>query len=153
MASTNTTPSFQTLSRDQLRSLKATRDEKNRLDKIDKIIKNICDKVYERATFTKKTYLIKPIIETSDNYKFYKDNIIDILSGLESKFPDSSIEFKIITWGITGSCGWYWIRGDFPNSIKKKYYDKRQYYDTSKISKTQRKYIYVATSECILINW
>jgi len=153
MASTNTTPSFQTLSRDQLRSLKATRDEKNRLDKIDKIIKNICDKVYKRATFTKKTYLINPIIETSDNYKFYKDNIIDILSGLESKFPDSSIQLKTVAWGITGSCGWYLIRGYFPNSIKKKYYDNRQYYDTSKISKTQRKYIYVATSECILINW
>ncbi len=134
MASSNTIPSFQTLSRDELRSLRARHYEKKRLDKIDKIIKNICRKVYERARFTKKTYLICPIETNKESpiYKFVMDNMADILSRLQSRFPDSSIQLKTVAWGVTNN---------------------RQFYDTSKISKTQRKYIYVATSECILINW
>ena len=134
MASSNTIPSFQTLSRDELRSLRARHYEKKRLDKIDKIIKNICRKVYARARFTKKTYLICPIETNKESpiYKFAMDNMADILSRLQSRFPDSSIQLKTVAWGVTNN---------------------RQFYDTSKISKTQRKYIYVATSECILINW
>jgi hypothetical protein len=133
MASSNIMPSVTPISRDKLRSLKAENDEKIHIYEIQKIVGEISKNVIKRASKTNKTYLIQPIVETYRNYKFLKDNMIDILSGLQSKFPDSSIELKTITWWISSK--------------------NHQYYDTTKISKTGRKYLFTGTSECILISW
>ena len=88
------------ITRDEMRGLKAKKDEESRLREINILVNNI----YTRTILTAQ--------QTSElSFKFhiqhpaYEKNITDILSALQVLFPDCLVEYKNLCQGLDGK--WY----------------------------------------------
>ena len=109
--------------------LKAKKEEEKRIESVQRVVIQL----YTLAVQTAQTSTVTSysFIIMNSEYKFYKDNIEDILSGLQTLFPGCAIKFVNMCMGYDG---------------------KR--YDVSTIDEKMLPFINQAkTFECILIDW
>ena len=92
--------SLKPITRDEMRGLKAKKDEENRLREINSIVKEIYNMTIRNAEQTSEL-----------SFKFHiknpahEKNITDILSALQVLFPDCLVEYKNQCQGLDGK--WY----------------------------------------------
>lgn len=92
----------QPISRNDLQQLKLKTDEQNRVNQINQIVNHIYSTVINQAktqTITTYNYHIQRHLH---NQIFYEQNKDDIISNLKILFPDSSIDYKILSRGNDG---------------------------------------------------
>jgi len=90
----------QPFSRQELKQLKAKKDEQNRLNEINQIVNHIYSSVVsvaESKTITSYNYQIQQHYST-----FCEKNKDDIINGLKTLFPDCSIDYKMLSRGNDG---------------------------------------------------
>ena len=92
--------SLKSITRDEMRGLKAKKDEENRLREINNIVNEIYRKTIETAERTSDLSLKYPI-----QHPTYEKNITDILSALQVLFPECLVEYKNQCLGLDGK--WY----------------------------------------------
>jgi hypothetical protein len=92
--------SLKPITRDEMRGLKAKKDEENRLREINRIVKEIYNMTIQKAEQTSESSFKYPIQHPS-----YEKNITDILSGLQVLFPECLVEYKNLCQGLDGN--WY----------------------------------------------
>ena len=90
--------------RDEMRQLKSKTDEENRLKMVDYYINTIYKFVIQAAKTSTKTQWRTEFHNEHGGQafdgKFIITNIDDILRGLQSLFPDCSVEFKSVTMAM-----------------------------------------------------
>ena len=92
------------MTRDEMRSLKARTDEENRLRKVEQNVKIMHGFIIQTAKTSTKTQW-RAEFHNGDggqalDGKFIITNVDDILRGLQSLFPDCSVEFKSVTMAM-----------------------------------------------------
>ena len=92
--------SLKPITRDEMRGLKAKKDEENRLREINNAVKEIYHNAIQNAEQTSDSSYKFPI-----RYPSYEKNITDILSGLQILFPECLVEYKNLCLGLDGK--WY----------------------------------------------
>ena len=92
--------SLKPITRDEMRGLKAKKDEENRLREINSIVKEIYNMTIRNAEQTSDLSFKYPI-----QHPTYEKNITDILSALQVLFPECLIEYKNQCQGLDGK--WY----------------------------------------------
>jgi hypothetical protein len=92
--------SLKPITRDEMRGLKAKKDEENRLREINDAVKGIYHSAIRNAEQTSESSFQYPIQHPS-----YEKNITDILSGLQVLFPECLVEYKNLCQGHDGK--WY----------------------------------------------
>jgi len=92
--------SLKSISRDEMRGLKAKKDEENRLREINEAVKDIYDKTIQNAEQSSDLSFKYQI-----RFPTYEKNIIDILSALQVLFPECLVEYKNQCLGLDGK--WY----------------------------------------------
>jgi hypothetical protein len=92
--------SLKPITRDEMRGLKAKKDEENRLREINDAVKEIYHNAIRNAEQTSDSSFKFPIRHPS-----YEKNITDILSGLQVLFPECVVEYKNLCQGLDGN--WY----------------------------------------------
>ncbi len=85
------------VSREQLRSLKTQRDEEIRIEKINNFVRQIYSMAVNTAQTTTNTYYQYTRID-----EFVRKNMPEILSNLQSLFPDCLVEYKSTIGGNDG---------------------------------------------------
>ena len=92
------------MSRDEMRSLKAKKDEEIRLQRVNIIVSTIYERAINQAKTTSDTrfnYEVpihpSPSRHERENITFHNDNMAEILRNLKILFPLCSIDFKSIT--------------------------------------------------------
>jgi len=135
------------MSRDEMRGLKAKRDEEFRIDKVVNCIKNIYNQAVSLAkTTTLTTYsfdidpqqtrqrlipMNAPMNPANSEYQFYKDNMEEILSGLQDFFPGCTVKLAKMCVG-----------------------NDRKRYDISTMDEKMLPFINQQQSfECIVVDW
>ena len=130
------------MSRYEMRGLKSKNDEKLRSEKVNKCVNEIYRQSVQMAgssTNTSYSLNINPNnhrivlnnINTNSEYNFYKDNMEEILSGLQRLFPDCSVRLSNMCTGNDG---------------------KR--YDISKMDEKMLPFInHKNAFECIVVDW
>jgi hypothetical protein len=88
------------ITRDEMRGLKAKKDEENRLREINNIVNIIYSKTIQTAEQTSESSFKYPI-----QHPTHEKNITDILSALQVLFPECLIEYKNQCLGLDGK--WY----------------------------------------------
>ena len=88
------------ITRDEMRGLKAKKDEENRLREINSIVKEIYNMTIRNAEQTSDLSFKYPI-----QHPAYEKNITDILSALQLLFPECLVEYKNLCQGLDGK--WY----------------------------------------------
>ena len=88
------------ITRDEMRGLKAKKDEENRLREINDTVNNIYTRTIQAAQYTSELSF-KYHIRDSTREKY----ITDILSALQVLFPDCLVEYKNQCQGLDGK--WY----------------------------------------------
>jgi len=92
------------MTRDEMRSLKAQTDEKNRLRGVEQYVKTMYESVIQTARTSTKTQWRAEFHNgqgsTALDGKFIITNIDDVLRGLQVLFPDCSVEFKTVTMAM-----------------------------------------------------
>ena len=91
--------SLKPITRDEMRGLKAKKDEENRLREINSIVKEIYNMTIRNAEQTSDLSFKYPI-----QHPTYEKNITDILSALQLLFPECLIEYKNQCQGLDGKC-------------------------------------------------
>ena len=92
--------SLMPITRDEMRGLKAKKDEENRVREINDTVNNIYTRTIHTAQYTSEL-----------SFKFHiknpahEKNITDILSALQVLFPDCLVEYKNLCQGLDGK--WY----------------------------------------------
>jgi hypothetical protein len=96
--------------REKLRGLKAEEEEKmrvmkekQRLDQVERCVKQLYNDSINYAktnTNTSYTYMLQP--RNHGHPEFYRDNMLDILTGLRDLFPDCSIKNTTLSRGQDG---------------------------------------------------
>jgi len=134
------------MSRDEMRGLKAKKDEELRIQKITSCVQMI----YNQAVGTAKTSTITtysfdidpnqtrlripinaPMHPPNSEYQFYKDNMEEILSGLQDLFPGCTVKLAKMCTG-----------------------NDRKRYDISTMDEKMLPFINQQQSfECIIIDW
>jgi len=89
--------SLKPITRDEMRSLKAKKDEENRLREINDAVKEIYHNAIRNAEQTSDSSFKFPIRHPS-----YEKNITDILSALQVLFPECLVEYKNLCQGHDG---------------------------------------------------
>jgi len=92
--------SLKSITRDEMRGLKAKKDEENRLREINEVVKEIYNNTIQTAERT-SDLLFKYTIR----YPIHEKNITDILSTLQVLFPECLVEYKNQCLGLDGK--WY----------------------------------------------
>jgi len=92
--------SLKSITRDEMRGLKAKKDEENRLREINEVVKEIYNNTIQTAERT-SDLLFKYTIR----YPTHEKNITDILSALQVLFPECLVEYKNQCLGLDGK--WY----------------------------------------------
>ena len=85
------------VSREHLRSLKRQRDEKMRIQQIDNYVNNIYRSVVNKAETSTDTYY-----RTTQISDFERKHMPEILSNLQSLFPDCRVEYQHTIGGNDG---------------------------------------------------
>ena len=89
------------MTRDEMRSLKAETDEKNRLRGVEQYVNTIYQAVIQTAQTSTKTEWRAEFHNgqggTALDSKFIITNIDDVLRGLQNLFPGCSVDFKTVT--------------------------------------------------------
>ena len=88
------------ITRDEMRSLKAKKDEESRLREINILVNNIYTRTILTAQQTSELSFKYPIQDST-----HEKNITDILSALQVLFPDCLVEYKNLCQGLDGK--WY----------------------------------------------
>lgn len=88
------------ITRDEMRGLKAKKDEENRLMEINRLVRDIYSKTIRTAEQTSELSFKFPI-----QYPVHENNITDILSALQVLFPECLVEYKNQCLGLDGK--WY----------------------------------------------
>ena len=88
------------ITRDEMRGLKAKKDEENRLREINILVNNIYTRTIQTAQQTSELSFKYPI-----QYPVHENNITDILSALQVLFPECLVEYKNQCLGLDGK--WY----------------------------------------------
>jgi hypothetical protein len=88
------------ITRDEMRGLKAKKDEENRLRGINILVNNIYTRTIQTAQQTSELSFKYPIQDYT-----HEKNIKDILSALQLLFPECLIEYKNLCQGLDGK--WY----------------------------------------------
>ena len=88
------------ITRDEMRGLKAKKDEENRLRGIDILVNNIYNRTIQTAQQTSELSFKYPIQDNT-----HEKNITDILSALQLLFPECLVEYKNLCQGLDGK--WY----------------------------------------------
>jgi len=97
---------FVPMDRNTMRGLKEKKDEEARIEKVKFRVSQIYHLAVRQAqTTTNTTYSLD--IDTQQNqynseYQFYKDNMEEILSGLQRLFPDCSVKLVKMCVGYDG---------------------------------------------------
>lgn len=84
------------MSRDEMRSLKARKDEEERIRQVEQHVVGI----YQMAIQVASTSTIPQYIYDVAQRPFISANIGDILNSLRALFPDCSVEFKSVTMAM-----------------------------------------------------
>ena len=92
--------SLKPITRDEMRGLKAKKDEENRLREINSIVKEIYNMTIRNAEQTSELSFKFHI-----QHPAYEKNITDILSALQVLFPECLIEYNNQCQGLDGK--WY----------------------------------------------
>jgi hypothetical protein len=92
--------SLRPIARDEMRGLKAKKDEENRLREINSIVNEIYRKSIETAEHTSDLSF-----KYTMRYPTHEKNITDILSALQLLFPECLVEYKNLCQGLDGK--WY----------------------------------------------
>jgi hypothetical protein len=92
--------SLKSITRDEMRGLKAKKDEENRLREINEAVKDIYDKTIQNAEQSSDLSFKYQI-----RFPTYEKNITDILSALQVLFPECLVEYKNQCLGLDGK--WY----------------------------------------------
>ena len=92
--------SLMPITRDEMRGLKAKKDEENRLREINDTVNNIYTRTIQAAQYTSELSF-KYHIRGPTHEKY----ITDILSALQVLFPDCLVEYKNQCQGLDGK--WY----------------------------------------------
>ena len=92
--------SLKPITRDEMRGLKAKKDEESRLREINSIVNEIYTRTIRNAEQTSDLSFKFPI-----QHPAYEKNITDILSALQLLFPECSVEYKNLCQGLDGK--WY----------------------------------------------
>ena len=92
--------SLKSITRDEMRGLKAKKDEENRLREINEVVKEIYNNTIRSAEQTSDLLFKYPI-----RYPIHEKNITDILSALQVLFPECLVEYKNLCLGLDGK--WY----------------------------------------------
>ena len=82
-----------------MQTLKAKKDEELRIDEVKRSIARIYHEAVRQATTSTSTSYSLHIGPES---KFYKDNMEEILSGLQSLFPGCTVKFSKMCTGNDG---------------------------------------------------
>jgi hypothetical protein len=102
------------VSRSYLQTLKATKQEEKRLEMIRQCVNKIYTYAIQTAEITTNTFYSFDINPhhprshfgqepyTDGEHKFYKDNMSDILTGLQVLFQDCSVKFTKMCTGNDG---------------------------------------------------
>ena len=88
------------ITRDEMRGLKAKKDEENRLREINNLVREIYNNTIQTAQQTSESSFKYAI-----RYPVHENNITDILSALQVLFPECLIEYKNQCQGLDGK--WY----------------------------------------------
>ena len=88
------------ITRDEMRGLKAKKDEENRLRGINILVNNIYNRTIQTAQQTSELSFKYPIQDNT-----HENNITDILSALQVLFPECLVEYKNLCQGLDGK--WY----------------------------------------------
>jgi hypothetical protein len=86
------------ISRDSMHLLKSEADEKIRIQRLNNIIENI----YRGAVNTARTSSETSFKQCYSNNKFYETNMFEIISTLQSLFPDCSVKNTCMIIGKDG---------------------------------------------------
>lgn len=98
------------VSREFMQALKAKRDEEKRIEKVNKCVESIYNQAIHEAEASDSTLYTLHIhpgggfageMSYSD-YKFYTENMEDILSGLQYIFPGCNVKFAKMCSGNDG---------------------------------------------------
>jgi len=92
--------SLKPITRDEMRGLKAKKDEENRLRGINILVNNIYNRTIQTAQQTSELSFKYPIQDNT-----HENNITDILSALQLLFPECLVEYKNLCQGLDGK--WY----------------------------------------------
>ena len=92
--------SLRPIARDEMRGLKAKKDEENRLREINSIVNEIYRNTIHTAEHTSESSFKYPI-----RHPIHQNNITDILSALQILFPECLVEYKNLCQGLDGK--WY----------------------------------------------
>lgn len=88
------------MSRDEMRGMKAKRDEEMRIESIIKSVESIYRSAINVAkTSTNTNYSLDM---HKSYYQFYEDNMEEILSGLKDLFPDCTVKLAKMCTGNDG---------------------------------------------------
>ena len=125
------------VSRDTLRGLKAKKEEamrveeeRQRLQNVSQNVRNIYGHVMRVAESSTKTSY-KHKVDTNDSIdSFIRQNMPDILNGLQTLFPDCTVEHSFFVRGNDG-----------------------QMYDISKMDEKMRPFINPQNGQSTLIDW
>lgn len=133
-------------SRDEMQALKAGKDEEKRIENVKKCVALIYkEAIYFAETSIETSYIFeidphKTLLRVSPNvyndtyyveYQFYRDNMEDILNGLQTLFPGCTVKLINMCTGTDG---------------------KR--YDISKINENMLPLVDLQTAfECIVVDW
>ncbi len=92
--------SLRPITKDEMRGLKAKKDEENRLRGINILVNNIYNRTIQTAQQTSELSFKYPIQDNT-----HENNITDILSALQVLFPECLVEYKNLCQGLDGK--WY----------------------------------------------
>ena len=118
------------ITRDEMRSLKAKKDEESRLREINDTVNNIYNRTIQTAQYTSELSYKYPIQNPA-----HEKYVTDILSALQLLFPECLVEYKNQCRGLDG-----------------------KWYDISLIDDTMKQFIdmknsHIQTQKNIIIDW
>ena len=116
------------MSREVMQTLKATKEEELRIEKVKRSVTHI----YVQAVRQAETTSITPYtLHIGQEYQFYKDNMEEILTELQSLFPDCIVKLSKMCMG-----------------------NDRKPYDISTIDEKMLPFINQKNAfECIVVDW
>lgn len=116
------------MSREIMQTLKATKEEELRIEKVKRSVTRIYQEAIQKAmTSTSTSYSL----HLGQEYQFYKDNMEEILTKLQSLFPGCSVKLSKMCMG-----------------------NDRKPYDISTIDEKMLPFINQNNAfECIVVDW
>lgn len=121
------------MSRDQMRCLKIKKDHAKHLQNMKNHVTNIYKAAIDAAEsfgHTSYSLCIDPACNANIDYEFYKNNMEEILAGLQALFPDSYVTHTMMCTGPDGKM-----------------------YDVSKMENASHAHPLTQSQECIVIDW